>query len=205
MRLAIAALSAAEYAAQGANAELTQYTNQAEWRLAAGLVTSVEALDLPTVMPEDYFIESGVILGNVYSSIGPSWIEPLWGLPVGSRVFGGGVSAPMDFRFTTPVSAFSMEWAWTEVVNYHLFKGDVLIGYGIWLPQQLSLENPPFYGLTSTLEFDRISMQVYWEPWMGQYGRAIHFAEVVPAPAVGLALFCALPRATRPRRRKARS
>jgi len=200
MRLTVAALSAIACATQGANAELTQYTDQANWRLAAGLVNSIEAIDLPVVLPEDHFIESGVTLGAVFSSIGPSWIEPLWGLPVGSRVFSGGGLAPMNFRFTAPVTAFSMEWAWREAVNYHLFKGDDLIGYGQWLPQELSLENPPFYGFTSTVEFDRISLQTYWSPSGGQYGRAVHFTQVVPAPAACLVLFCAFPRAVRRRR-----
>lgn len=199
---AVVAQSLAVAATQFATAEITQYTNEAAWRAAAGPVTTIGTPDIPPVSSfDDHFIDSGLILGGVLGTALPEWIAPLWGLPAGTTVFSGGGSFAANFRFTEPISAFAMEWAFTEYELVDLFLGNAYLGSFIWTPQELSVENPPFHAFTSTVAFDRVKVRAMWTPWTPQYGRAVHFTQIVPAPAAGVALMCAMPLASRRRRR----
>jgi hypothetical protein len=184
----------------GASAAITQFTDEASWRAAAGATTTIGVPDIPPAFPQGAFAGSGlqsVVLGGLSLGLGYEDVAYALGVPLGTTVFAS--TADSIYTFSTPINAFAQQWLYYQPQTLILLNQGSIVGSFQWFP------DPPdpwpatkFYGFMSTVAFD----QVYSFNWsLPHYGTQIMFTQIVPAPAGGLCVLLggAFARRRRPR------
>jgi hypothetical protein len=187
----------------GASASITQFTDEASWRAAAGATTTIGVPDIPPGTHPEAFAGSGLQSVNLY---GLTLVPPMehvayaLGVPMGTTIFAGGGS-DLNYTFSAPINAFAQQWLYYQPQTLVLYSQSTVVGYFQWVPD---VPDPwpatKFYGFTSTVAFDRVfSFSSSYQPY---YGTQIMFTQIVPAPAGGL---CVLLGGAFARRRRLRA
>ena len=191
-----------------ASADVVQYSDRASWVAATGAVTTVGAPDIPN-RPNGvagYFASQGV--ASISMPGAPLWdgLAEHWGLPIGTCAFHAieWYSIWNTIQFTAPINSVALDWLFHQPFEFELLNGPSgsAVGSGIfaWPPDGTYL--PQFYGLTSTVDFDRIRIRsISNYPVAGGEGRSISFATIVPSPAAGITFVVGFPSMLRRRRR----
>jgi hypothetical protein len=181
---------------------VTHFTDEASWRVAAGVVTTVGVPDiLPGYQPEAY-AQTGLALATVSGYTIPSGAEDVayaLGVPTGTTVFTK--TGDSIFRFASPVTAFAQQWLYYQPQVVHLYREGTLRESFLWSP------SPPdpwpaskFYGFTSTESFDLVySFSISTGT---HYGTQIMFSQVVPTPGVVAMIAIGMTIRGRPLRRR---
>ncbi len=180
-------LAAAGVWSAGASASITQFTDEASWRAAAGATTTIGVPDIPPGTHPEAFAGSGLQSVSLYGrtlGLGHEDVAYALGVPLGTTVFSR--TADSIYTFSTPINAFAQQWLYYQPQTLILLNQGSIVGSFQWFP------DPPdpwpatkFYGFTSTVAFD----QVYsFNINLPHYGTQIMFTQIVPAPAGGLCL-----------------
>ena len=180
-------LAAAGVWSAGASASITQFTDEASWRAAAGATTTIGVPDIPPGTHPEAFAGSGLRSVSLYGrtlGLGHEDVAYALGVPLGTTVFSR--TADSIYTFSTPINAFAQQWLYYQPQTLILLNQGSIVGSFQWFP------DPPdpwpatkFYGFTSTVAFD----QVYsFNINLPHYGTQIMFTQIVPAPAGGLCL-----------------
>ena len=172
----------------GASAAITQFTDEASWRAAAGATTTIGVPDIPPGTHPEAFAGSGLQSVNLY---GLTLVPPMehvayaLGVPMGTTIFAGGGS-DLSYTFAAPINAFAQQWLYYQRQTLILLNQGSIVGSFQWFP------DPPdpwpatkFYGFTSTVAFDQVYSFNFNLP---HYGTQIMFTQIVPVPAGGLCL-----------------
>ena len=178
-------LAAAGVWSAGASASITQFTDEASWRAAAGATTTIGVPDIPPGTHPEAFAGSGLQSVSLYGrtlGLGYEDVAYALGVPLGTTVFSR--TADSIYTFSTPINAFAQQWLYYQPQTLILLNQGAIVGSFQWFP------DPPdpwpatkFYGFMSTVAFD----QVYSFNWsLPHYGTQIMFTQIVPAPAGGL-------------------
>ena len=111
-------------------------------------------------------------------------------------------------QFAAPIHSIAFDWIFVQPFYFELVSGGEygqVVGSGYFEDTQQSTWMPQFFGLTSTVAFDRIRMNAINDfPLPGGYGHSMSFATIVPAPMTGTAVALGLMCVGRGRRRSAR-
>ena len=171
----------------GASAAITQFTDEASWRAAAGATTTIGVPDIPPGTHPEAFADSGLQSVSLYGrtlGLGYEDVAYALGVPLGTTVFSR--TADSIYTFSTPINAFAQQWLYYQRQTLILLNQGSIVGSFQWFP------DPPdpwpatkFYGFTSTVAFDQVYSFNFNLP---HYGTQIMFTQIVPAPAGGLCL-----------------
>lgn len=180
-------LAAAGVWSAGASASITQFTDEASWRAAAGATTTIGVPDIPPGTHPEAFAGSGLQSVSLYGrtlGLGHEDVAYALGVPLGTTVFSR--TADSIYIFSTPINAFAQQWLYYQPQTLILLDQGSIVGSFQWFP------DPPdpwpatkFYGFTSTVAFDQVYSFNFNLP---HYGTQIMFTQIVPAPAGGLCL-----------------
>lgn len=180
-------LAAAGVWSAGASASITQFTDEASWRAAAGATTTIGVPDIPPGTHPEAFAGSGLQSVSLYGrtlGLGYEDVAYALGVPLGTTVFSR--TADSIYTFSTPINAFAQQWLYYQPQTLILLNQGSIVGSFQWFP------DPPdpwpatkFYGFTSTVVFDQVYSFNFNLP---HYGTQIMFTQIVPAPAGGLCL-----------------
>jgi hypothetical protein len=199
-RHAVIGLVVASVWSAQASATITQFTDEASWRAAAGAATTIGVPEIPPAFPQGAFAGSGLQSVNLYGltlGLGHEDVAFALGVPLGTTVFADAGDA--IYTFASPINAFAQQWLYYQRQTLVLLNQGTVVGSFQWLPDP---PNPwpatKFYGFTSTVAFD----QVYsFNINLPHYGTQIMFTQIVPSPAGGLPLIGLMASGRRSRRR----
>jgi len=186
----------------GASAAITQFTDEASWRAAAGATTTIGVPDIPPGTHPEAFAGSGLQSVNLYGltlTDGYEHLHYALGVPMGTTIFAGG-SIDLNYTFSVPINAFAQQWLYYRPQTLVLYMQSTVVGYFQWVPDAPDpWPATKFYGFTSTVAFDRVFS---FNTGEAHYGTQIMFTQIVPAPAGGL---CVLLGGAFARRRRVRA
>ena len=199
-------------ATQSASAAVTHYQARAPWEAATGAVTTIGIPNVP---------QTGFGMGGYFASQGVADLQmmgiplnedqsALWSVPTGTVVFltPAGWQSRNHVQFAAPIHSIAFDWVFAQPFYFELLSGGEfgqVVGSGIFQYTQQSTWQPQFFGLISTVAFDRIRVNAVGDNnWYGGYGFGMSFATIVPAPMAGSAVALGLMCVGRGRRRSAR-
>lgn len=199
-------------ATQSASAAVTHYQARAPWEAATGAVTTIGIPSVP---------QTGFGMGGYFASQGVADLQmmgiplnedqsALWSVPTGTVVFltPAGWQSRNHVQFAAPIHSIAFDWVFAQPFYFELLSGGEfgqVVGSGIFQYTQQSTWQPQFFGLISTVAFDRIRVNAVGDnDWYGGYGFGMSFATIVPAPMAGSAVALGLMCVGRGRRRSAR-
>ncbi|MCX5650904.1 MAG: hypothetical protein NTU45_05875 [Planctomycetota bacterium] len=199
-------------ATQSASAEVTHYQARAPWEAATGAVTTIGIPNVPQTAfgMGGYFASQGVTDLKMFGIPLNEEQSALWGVPTGTVAFStpAGWQVQNHVQFAAPIHSIAFDWVFVQPFYFELLSGGAygqVVGSGIFQYTQQSTWQPQFFGLTSTLAFDRIRVNAVGDnTWYGGYGYSMSFATIVPAPMAGAAVALGLMCVGRGRRRSAR-
>ena len=197
-------------ATQSASAAVTHYQARAPWEAATGAVTTIGIPSVPQTWfgMDDHFASQGVTDLQMYGAPLNDEQSALWNVPTGTVAFLTPASwaAPSHAQFAAPIHAIALDWLFHSPFHFELLSGGEygqVVGSGSFTYTQQSTWQPQFFGITSTVAFDRIRLFSFTEA-LGGYGYGMSFATIVPAPMAGSAVALGLMCVGRGRRRSAR-
>jgi len=199
-------------ATQSASAAVTHYQARAPWEAATGVVTTIGIPNVP---------QTGFGMGGHFMSQGVTDLKmdgiplneeqsALWSVPTGTVAFltPGGWATSSHAQFAAPIHSIAFDWVFVQPFYFELLSGGEsgqVVGSGLFQYTQQSTWQPQFFGLTSTVAFDRIRLNALNDNFsQGGYGYSMSFATIVPAPMTGTAVALGLMCVGRGRRRSAR-
>ena len=183
-------------------AEVVQYTDRSAWEAVSGEVITIGAPSVPELARiGGYFAAQGVADMSLGGHSLNSDDAAYWNLPVGTVVFSAGnnLTVPNTIRFAAPVRSVALDWRFYGAWDFILFSGgeQQIVGQGLFLPMPGNL--PEFFGLTSSVSFDRMVIMSA-SGLSPSFGRSMSFSTSLPAPASGVVLLFAAASGSRRRR-----
>ena len=197
-------------ATQSASAAVTHYQARAPWEAVTGAVTTIGIPNVPQTSfgMGSHFASQGVTDLEMYGSPLNDEQSALWRVPTGTVAFLADSGIWSHVQFAAPIHSIAFDWVFVQPFYFELVSGGEygqVVGSGYFEYTQQSTWMPQFFGLTSTVAFDRIRMNAINDfPLPGGYGHSMSFATIVPAPMTGTAVALGLMCVGRGRRRSAR-
>ena len=108
-------LAAAGVWSASASASITQFTDEASWRAAAGATTTIGVPDIPPGTHPEAFAGSGLQSVSLYGrtlGLGHEDVAYALGVPLGTTVFSR--TADSIYTFSTPINAFAQQWLYCQ-------------------------------------------------------------------------------------------